>query len=58
MRLVELVCDLAREAAVGASYRANLADDPAVGAVPEPDTWELLVSISEDNDALRVSPLR
>jgi hypothetical protein len=58
MRLAELVCNLAREAAVGASYRANLADGPVVGAVPEPDAWEVLASIREESDALRVSPLR
>lgn len=58
MRLAELVCDFAREAAVGASYLANLADGPAERAVPEPDAWEELVSIREDKDALRVSALR
>ena len=54
IRLVEFLCDLARDAAVGASYRESL-DPPAEGVDPEPDAWDWLASIREDNDALRVS---
>jgi hypothetical protein len=58
IRLVELVCDFAREAAVGISYRASLlVDGPAAGGegVFEPDAWGWLISMRDDNDALRAS---
>lgn len=37
IRLVEFLCDLARDAAVGSSYRAAF-ESPAT-ANPEPDAW-------------------
>jgi hypothetical protein len=49
IRLVELVCVLARDAAVGAPYRESIFDDPDEDD-PEPDD-----PMREDNDALRVS---
>lgn len=57
---MELVCDLARDAAVGASYLADLiaADAPAKEAIPEPVAWDVLASINEDSEALRVRALR
>ena len=51
--LVELVCVLAREDAVGASYRGIWDEGPALGTKdgPRPD-W--LKSMSEDSEAWRV----
>lgn len=37
--LVEFVCDFARDAAVGVSYRDLDVDVPADGGDPEPDAW-------------------
>lgn len=60
MRLVELVCDLARDAAVGASYLAGLiaVEGPAKEAIPEPVAWDVLASINDDSEAFRVRALR
>lgn len=58
IRLVELVCDFARDAAVGISYLASLLfDGPADGGegVPEPVAWDWLFSIRDDKDAFRTS---
>lgn len=41
IRLVEFVCDFAREVAVGSSYRASLVvEGPADGGDPEPGAWD------------------
>ena len=41
IRLVEFVCDFAREVAVGSSYRASLVvEGPAEGEGPEPGAWD------------------
>ena len=58
---MELVCDFAREDAVGASYRPNWAEGRGGGtkdgfaSVPEACEWPS--SIKEDREALRVRRL-
>jgi hypothetical protein len=54
IRLVEFICVLARDAAVGASYRESLFDDPDRDD-PEPEACAWVASMRHDNDALRVS---